>query len=47
MLVKVGMRRIISPTQASKALLFVRATATADATVPFKVPLTNVRLMLG
>ena len=35
---------IISPTQASKALLFARATPTADATVPFEVPLTNVRL---
>ena len=44
MVVKVGMRSIISPTQASKALLFTRATATVDAIVPFGVPLTNVRL---
>ena len=35
---------IISPTQASKALLFARATATVDAIVPFEVPLTSVRL---
>ena len=31
MLIKVGLRSIISPTQASKALLFARATATVYA----------------
>ena len=41
---KVGLSSINSPTQASKALLFTRATATVDAIVPFKVPLTSVRL---
>ena len=41
---KVGLGSINSPTQASKALLFTRATATVDAIVPFKVPLTSVRL---
>ena len=35
---------IISPTQASKALLFARAAARVDAIVPFEVPLTSVRL---
>ena len=44
MLIKVGLCSIISPTQASKALLFARATATVDAIVPFEVPLTSVRL---
>ena len=44
LLIKVGLCSIISPTQASKALLFARATATVDAIVPFKVPLTSVRL---
>ena len=43
MLIKVGLCSIISPTQASKALLFARATATVDAIVPFEVPLTSVR----
>ena len=43
MLIKVGLCSIISPTQASKALLFARVTATVDAIVPFEVPLTSVR----
>ena len=43
-LIKVGLCSIISPTQASKALLFARATATVYAIVPFEVPLTSVRL---
>jgi len=41
---KVGLSSINSPTQASKALLFTRATATVDAIVPFEGPLTSVRL---
>ena len=43
MLIKVGLCSIISSAQASKALLFARATATVDAIVPFEVPLTSVR----
>ena len=35
-LIKVGMRSIISPTQASKALLFARATATVYAFFPLR-----------
>ena len=44
MLIKVALRSIISPIQASRALLFARATATVDAIVPFEVPLTSGRL---
>jgi len=33
---KVGLRSIISSTQASNVLLFARATATVDAFVPFR-----------
>ena len=33
---------IISPSQASKALLFASAAATVDAILPFEVPLTSV-----
>ena len=36
MLIKVGLRSIISPTQASKALLFASAAATVDAFVPLR-----------
>ena len=35
---------MISPIQASKTLLFARVAATVYAMVPFKVPLTSVRL---
>ena len=41
---KVGLCSINSPTQASKALLFARTTATVYAFVPFEVLLTSVRL---
>ena len=44
MLIQVGLCSIISPTQASKALLFARVAATVDANVPIEVPLTSVRL---
>ena len=40
---KVGLCSINSPTQASKALLFARTTATVYAFVPFEVPATSVR----
>ena len=39
-----GLCSIISPTQASKALLFARAAATVGAIVPFEGPLTSVKL---